>query len=416
MFIDRARIFIAAGQGGAGCVSFRREKFVPYGGPDGGNGGKGGDVYLVADPHFTTLLDLSCKPHYKAHDGSTGENSNKYGRGAEDLTIKLPVGTVVFKDGEMLVDFRIPGQTILIAKGGRGGRGNSAFKTGRHSAPRIAEKGEPGEEITLDLELRLIADIGLAGFPNAGKSTFLSRISSARPKIADYPFTTLSPNLGVMKLGDQNFVVADIPGLIEGAHEGKGLGDDFLRHVQRTKIIIHVIDLFGFDGNTAYANYRTIRNELTKHSKILARKPEIIAANKTDLTGSDEKLAQLRKRLKGKKIYAMSAVSGDGTLDLIKAAVKLLKTTKEEDNIESVPVKKYIYEPEFMVEKEGKVFVVRGKKAEKLAAMTNFGQEESFVRFQNILKKMGIKKALLEKGVTPGDRVRMGKQEFKYER
>ncbi|HBU69760.1 MAG TPA: GTPase ObgE [Elusimicrobia bacterium] len=416
MFIDKARIYVTAGRGGAGCSSFRREKFVPLGGPDGGNGGKGGDVYLVADPHMSTLLDLTYRPHYRAQDGNPGQSANKYGRGAHELVIRLPLGTVVYKNGEAVADLKTPGEKILIAKGGRGGRGNAAFKTSRHTAPRVFEKGEPGEDIILELELKLIADIGLVGFPNAGKSTFLARTSAARPKIADYPFTTLSPNLGVVTMGEKNFVVADIPGLIEGAHEGRGLGDDFLRHIQRTRTLIHIIDIFGFDNKTAYQNYVALNKELSKYSKALAKKPAIIAVNKMDLTGSKEKLLAFKKKLKGKKVFAVSAVSGEGIKEVLIAAFKAVEVSKEEISVfKEGAVKKYVYEPEFSVERIDDVFIISGKKIEKLAAMTDFANYEALVRFDNILKKLGVDKILKEKGITPGCTVKIGEHEYIYE-
>lgn len=416
MFIDKARIYITAGRGGAGCISFRREKFVPLGGPDGGNGGRGGSIYLVADPHMNTLLDLKYKPHIKAKEGFPGGNSNCNGKCADDLIIKVPLGTIVYKNEELIADLKFPGQKILAAAGGRGGRGNASFKTGRHTAPRIAEKGEPGEKIILDLELKLIADIGLVGFPNAGKSTLLSRISAARPKIADYPFTTLVPNLGVVSFGDRTFVVADIPGLIEGAHEGKGIGDEFLRHIERTKVIVHIVDIFGFNEKTAYSNFRTINNELALHSKKLVKKPMIVAVNKMDVTGSKAKFSQFKKNLKNFQLFPISAVSGEGIKELLSAVIKMLDTVPVEIDSDFEPIKKYIYEPEFTVNIEDGIFVVGGSKVERLSEMTDFAQEESLRRFQNILKKIGVEEALEAKGITVGDTVRIGKTEFSFEK
>lgn len=416
MFIDKARVFITAGRGGDGCISFRREKYVPLGGPDGGNGGKGGDVYLAAEPHLSTLLDLTFRPHYKADSGAAGGSSNCTGRSADDLTIRVPVGTVVSRGGEILADMKEPRQKILVAKGGRGGRGNSSFKTGRHTAPRIAEKGEPGEQVNLDLELRLIADVGLVGFPNAGKSTFLAHISAARPKIADYPFTTLTPNLGVVRSGEGSFVVADIPGLIEGAHLGKGIGDEFLRHIQRTRVLIHLVDVMGFDEHTAYRNYRTINKELEAYSPRLSKKPMLVAVNKMDLTDADAKLARFKKTLKKARIYPISAATGAGIPALLKAVQKALATAPVEEEIVPEPVKKYVYEPEFTIAREGDVFIVKGSKIERLAAMTDFSEEESLRRFQNILRKMGVEKALQEKGIVEGDTVRIASMEFTFSR
>lgn len=416
MFIDKARIFITAGRGGDGSISFRREKYVAMGGPDGGNGGKGGDIYLVADPHMTTLLDLTYKPHYRVDNGMPGASNNCTGRSSEDLVLKVPLGTVVYKNNEIIADLKEPGQLLLAAKGGRGGRGNSSFKTMRHTAPRIAEKGEPGEDISLDLELKLIADVGLVGFPNAGKSTFLSRVSAARPKIADYPFTTLAPNLGVARVGERNFVIADIPGLIEGAHEGRGIGDEFLRHVQRTRVLIHVVDISGFDNKTPYQNFRIINQELEKFSKELAHKPMVIIVNKMDIPDADKALSQFKRHLRGKKIYPVSAVTGEGIKDALNAVLKVLAKPDTQEPAIPEPVKKYVYEPEFTITKDDDVFVLTGTKVERLAAMSDFGQEESVRRFQNILKKMGVDKALEEQGIAEGDTVRIGMVEFYYQR
>jgi len=416
MFIDKAKIFIAAGRGGDGCISFRREKYVPLGGPDGGNGGKGGDVYLVADPHLTTLLDFTYRSHYKAESGMPGGSADKIGRSAPDLIIRIPIGTVIYKDGEAILDVKEPGLEVLVAKGGRGGRGNASFKTGRHTAPRIKEKGEPGEQVSLELELKLIADVGLVGMPNAGKSTLLSHISAARPKIADYPFTTLSPNLGVVRHGESSYVVADIPGLIEGAHAGKGIGDEFLRHIQRTKVLIHIIDLQGFNENTAYQNYLIINRELSQFSKGLLKKPVVIAVNKIDLTDSAAKLSQLKRNFRSKKFYPISAVTGAGMKELMNAVRLALRDAPPPEDVIAEPVKKYIYQPEFKVEKQSDVFVVSGPKVDKLSAMTDFNEEESLRRFQNILKKIGVEKELEARGVVEGDTVRIGTFEFIFQK
>jgi GTP-binding protein len=416
MFIDKAKIFITAGAGGDGCISFRREKYVPLGGPDGGNGGKGGDIFFEADPHLTTLLDLTYKSHYKAKSGMPGSASNCAGRGAEDFVIRVPLGTVIYKNGEAVADMKEAWQKLLMARGGRGGRGNSSFKTNRHTAPRIKERGEPGEEFTLELELKLIADVGLVGFPNAGKSTFLSRVSAAKPKIADYPFTTLAPNLGVVRSDYGNFVVADIPGLIEGAHNGKGIGDEFLRHIQRTRVLIHIVDVNGYNENTAYKNFRIINKELAEFSESMLKKPMLIAANKMDLSDSDKKLAQLKKSLKNKKIYPISAVTGEGMKELLNAVIKTLQKAPAAEDIIAEPVKQYIYEAEFTVKKEGNAFVVKGAKIEKLSAMTDFTSDEGLRRFQGILKKKGVEKALEDKGIIAGDTVRIGGFEFDFEK
>jgi GTP-binding protein len=371
---------------------------------------------MESSVQLTTLMDFAYRPHYRAADGVPGSSGNKFGRSGQDLAIKVPVGTVVYREGELIADLKEPGQKIRIAAGGRGGRGNSSFKSKTYTAPRLAEKGEPGESVTLDLELRLIADVGLVGFPNAGKSTLLSRISAARPKIADYPFTTLAPNLGVVNYGGRTFVVADIPGLIEGAHEGRGIGDEFLRHIQRTRVLIHVVDLFGFDEKTAYRNYTSINSELAKYSKKMLDKPMLVAANKTDVTGAQQKLSELKRHLKRKKIFPISAVSGEGVSALLAAVAKTLATTAPTEDFIPEPVKKYVYEPEFYIEKQGDVFEVKGKKVLTLAAMTDFSQEEALRRFQNILKKMGVDKALEDQGVQEGDTVRIGDFEFVFEK
>ncbi len=416
MFIDKAKIFITAGRGGDGCISFRREKYVPFGGPNGGNGGKGGDIYIETDNKKITLLDLSYKPKFHAEDGNKGENSDKFGRYGEDLVIKVPVGTIVYKNGEVFADLKEIGKKILVAKGGRGGRGNASFKTHNNTVPRIAEKGEPGEVAEIDLELRLIADVGLVGFPNAGKSTFLSVVSSARPKIADYPFTTLEPNLGVVKIDDTQFVIADIPGIIEGAHTGKGLGLEFLRHIKRTKVLIYLIDVSGFDGTDPYKTYRILCNELKRYSKLLAKKHMVIALNKIDIDSSADNIKKFKKKIKGIKIYEISNITKEGISKLLVDVYKLTNTPVEED-IETVPVKKYVYEPEFKVDlDEDGIFVVSGKKVETLAEMTKFNEDEALRRFQNILKKMGVELALEQKGCKVGDTVRIGVFEFEFQK
>ncbi|MDR1926899.1 MAG: GTPase ObgE, partial [Endomicrobium sp.] len=341
MFIDKVNVFLTAGSGGDGCISFRKEKHVPYGGPNGGNGGKGGDIYFEGNPHKTTLLDLSLKSKFEAEDGQKGLSSNKFGRSGRDLIIKIPLGTLVFKNGDLFADIKTANERVLIVKGGRGGRGNASFKTARHTAPRIAEKGESGESAEINLELRLIADIGFIGLPNAGKSTFLSKISAARPKIASYPFTTMTPNLGVVDYKDKYFVAADMPGIIEGAHEGKGLGFEFLRHIRRTKVLIHLIDVSGFDSKDPYENYKIINTELKKYSKYLKKKHIIITLNKIDLPEAQKHIKVFRKHLKTKKLFEISAVTGEGIDALLKEISKVLEKPSIfsfENEIETVPV------------------------------------------------------------------------------
>ncbi len=332
MFVDEAKIWVKAGDGGHGCISFRREKFVPKGGPDGGDGGDGGSVFFVADENFDTLLDFLGKHHWKAGNGRGGSGKNMSGADGEDLVIRVPPGTLIYDTDldVLLKDIDTPGVNVCICRGGKGGQGNKAFATSVNQAPRIAQTGKPGQERNIRLELKLIADVGLVGMPNAGKSTLISRCSAARPKIADYPFTTLEPVLGIVELtGYRRFVMADIPGLIEGAHRGAGLGFDFLKHIERTRIIVHLLDLMPIDGSDPAKNYKTIRKELSSHSEVLAEKTEIIVANKTDLDPDGKALAALKKKLKRKDIIPISAVSGEGIRDLCETLWKLAKKPEE---------------------------------------------------------------------------------------
>ena len=333
MFIDEVEIEVEGGRGGDGCVSFRREKFVPRGGPDGGDGGKGGDVYLVGDPNLSTLLDFRYKRKYRAERGAHGQGSNKTGRSGRDLFIRVPLGTVIYDadTGEMIGEVVEEGEKILVARGGKGGRGNARFATPWNQAPRIAEPGEEGEKRRLKLVLKLLADVGIVGFPNVGKSTLISRISAARPKIADYPFTTLVPNLGVVRVGEEaSFVVADLPGLIEGASKGAGLGHRFLKHVERTRVLVHLIDPTRGDP---VKDYRVIRKELGDYDKKLLEKPEIVAVNKIDITEVRERLKDIVKELEketGKKVLPISAVTGEGVDKLVRECYRLLKGPEKE--------------------------------------------------------------------------------------
>ena len=422
MFIDKCRIYISAGNGGNGCVSFRREKFVPFGGPDGGSGGKGGDVYIEADQNKTTLLDLTYRPYFKAENGLHGEGKNKTGKNGNDLIIKVPCGTVIYKNNQIIADLKFHGQKIMIAKGGRGGRGNLSFKTSKNTAPRISEKGQPGEKVVVDLELKLIADIGIVGCPNAGKSCLLSRISSAKPKISDYPFTTLQPNLGVVEYKQTNFVIADLPGLIEDAHKGKGLGIEFLKHIERTKILLHLIDISGYNNKTPSENFKTIILELKKYSKKLIDKPMIIVLNKIDLLPNyktyfenfKKKLPQKYK----KDVFAISAITGKNIPVLLDTIINKLKTLPKEQetiDINSLKTTYYKFEPEIIIEKKDNVFIIKGRKIETLADMTNFDQPEGLKRFQNILKKIGIEKALQKQNIKQGDIVKISNIEFIYQ-
>jgi GTPase len=325
MFVDEAKIYIAAGGGGNGCVAFRREKYVPRGGPSGGDGGDGGSIYLESSSHLNTLLKFRYNKEFRAKRAGHGEGSNRHGKNGEDLVITLPVGTVVSDEatGEKLFDFDAPGMRFLAAKGGRGGRGNARFATSTHQAPRKAEPGTPGEEFTLKLELKLLADVGLVGFPNVGKSTLVSRLSVARPRIADYPFTTLAPSLGVVGVDDErSFVMADIPGLIAGAHQGRGLGDRFLRHVERTRVLLHLIDVAEQSGRDPIEDYSVIQNELESFSPVIAKKPMLLVASRVDAAGDGYRLFALREfcREQRRPLYEISSVTGEGLEDLKRAA------------------------------------------------------------------------------------------------
>ncbi|MCK4532650.1 GTPase ObgE [bacterium] len=423
MFIDYAKIHIKAGDGGNGCVSFRREKYVPLGGPDGGGGGDGGDIIIKADERLKTLLDLRRHPHYRAKNGKHGQGKKKQGGKGDDLVILVPCGTMVYKINtsssgkikekkELLVDLVEDKKEIKVGASGRGGRGNASFKTAKNNAPHFAEKGAPGDKSTLILELKLIADVGLVGYPNAGKSTFLSVISSAHPKIADYPFTTLSPNLGIAEIGDESFVFADIPGLIEGAHSGVGLGDTFLRHIERTRILLHFIDLAGFGGKSPEEILKITNKEIRLFSRNLSGKKQIIVANKMDLPQAEKALRKLKKKLPGVKVFPISAVTKKGIPDLLYATGKMLKKIKiPKEKI--VPVK-YVYESPFKIKKTENSFEVYGQKVETLIRMTNIGNDEAVGRLQGIFKKMGIEEALRKKGIKDGDEVKIGDYAFIY--
>lgn len=426
MFIDKVKIFVKSGNGGNGCISFRREKFVPRGGPDGGNGGKGGDVYLIADPNKTTLYDFYLKPHYKAEDGEHGKGKNMNGRDGTDLYISVPCGTVVYKIDEnnekiKIADLVIPYQKILVAQGGRGGRGNAEFKSSTNRAPRIAELGQPGETVTLILELKLIADVGIIGLPNVGKSTLLSVLTAAKPKIADYPFTTLSPNLGVCDYSGFRFVLADIPGLIEDAHLGKGLGTEFLRHIERTKILLHLIDISVNDVKQICKNFDIVFNELKSYSEELVKKPMLVVFNKIDMLEEDrvkEIIKQFSAKKKKYSVIAISCIKKQNIDILVKKLVNILSKIKEEKVLPtSVQEKQQAvikYQPPFIVERCGDKFFVKGKKIEDVVKMTIFSSQESVERLQKILKKLGVEKILKKSGIKSGDKVVIADTEFTY--
>ncbi len=422
MFYDQAKIYVKGGDGGSGAVAFRREKYVPEGGPSGGDGGRGGDVVLCGDEGLWTLADFRYQRHYKADRGEHGQGKNMHGKGAADMRVRVPVGTVIkdVETGEILADIVRHGQEAVVARGGRGGRGNARFMTNANKAPTTSEKGEPGEERWLTLELKVLADVGLVGFPNVGKSTLISRVSAARPKIADYHFTTLTPNLGVVELEDGfSFVIADIPGIIEGAHTGAGLGHEFLRHTERTRLLIHVLDISGSEDRDPLEDYRVIQRELELHNPELARKLQVIAANKMDIPAAEANLARLKELLAGEfEIYPLSAATGEGVRSLMLRVGQLLADLKA-----SVPEPVAAAEPRlvqarpverFSIERDGDVLVVSGRELDRHVAMTNFETEGGVRRFQNILKAMGVEEALRQAGATHGSKVRIADLEFDF--
>src|SRR5574341_394760 len=418
LFFDEAKIFVQAGSGGNGCVSFRREKYVPMGGPDGGHGGKGSDVVLVVNPRLNTLLSLRKRSHFKAERGAHGEGNKKQGRSGKDMLIQVPPGTAArdAETGNLIADLVSPSDRAVVARGGRGGRGNSAFASSTHQAPRWAEKGEPGQARWITLELKLLADVGIIGAPNAGKSTLLAAVTAARPKIADYPFTTLVPNLGVALVDDRDIVLADIPGLIEGAHAGAGLGDRFLRHIERTRVLIHLLDGALDDS---LATFDAINRELAQFDPRLTTKPQIVALNKIDLPDAQARWPGLQKALaqRGIDAFAISAATGQGVLELLRAAAdRLAEIPRQAATIEeALPV---IRPPEdenaFEIAREGRAFRLRGKKVERVIAMTNFDQEEAILRLYRVFKAMGVTAALAQAGIRPGDSVRIGEVELEW--
>ena len=423
MFTDYVKITAKAGKGGNGAVSFRREKYVASGGPDGGDGGKGGDVYFAVDPDANTLIEFRYKKIFKAENGYNGEGAHKYGRSGEDLIIKVPIGTVI-KDAsteEVLADLSKKGQKELILKGGKGGKGNSHFATSTRQAPRFAEGGEEGEEKELILELKLLADVGLIGFPSVGKSTILSVVTSATPKIADYHFTTLEPNLGVVKpeYGD-SFVLADIPGLIEGASEGTGLGINFLRHIERTRLLLHVIDVSGFEGRDPVEDFYTINKELEKYNKKLSTRKQIIVANKVDIM-QDEKLYNKLEKLakeKNMEIFKISAATGEGLKELMTHVSEVLKTLPQEELI-TINNSKKIYKLEeetpFTIVKEGNTYVVDGPAIRDLMRRINIEDNESLYYFQKRISELGVNERLKQMGIKAGDSVRVYDYELEWE-
>lgn len=422
MFYDRAKIYVKGGDGGNGCVAFRREKYVAEGGPWGGDGGKGGDVIFRGDGGLRTLVDFRYQRHYKADRGQHGRGKNMHGRSGEDLIVRVPLGTVINEDenGRFLGDITHDGQEVVVAVGGRGGRGNSRFAGPHNKAPTMAEKGEPGEELRLVLELKLLADVGLIGYPNAGKSTLISSVSAARPKIADYPFTTLSPNLGVVSLGEgKSFVMADIPGLIEGAHTGAGLGHNFLRHVERTRLLVHVLDTAGTEGRDPLDDFRIINRELALYNEKLANRPQLIVTNKMDLPDSENNLVKIKNELAERyEIFPISAVTGLGTTELVRRIYDLLMEMPAEplNNEEYEETEEVVHraKPRFSIHREDGMLVVTGQEIEKHVAMTDLDNEEAVERFQRIMHVMGLEQALRDYGARNGDTVRIRDLTFEF--
>jgi len=427
MFVDHVKVYVRGGDGGDGMVAFRREKYVPNGGPAGGDGGKGADVVFIVEEGLRTLMDFRYKRIFKADRGTHGMSANKHGAKASDLIIKVPPGTVV-KDadtGETIADLVEHGQTAVIARGGRGGRGNSRFATPQNPAPELSEKGEPGFERNVVLELKVLADAGLVGFPSVGKSTLLSVVSAAKPKIAEYHFTTIVPNLGMVETDDhRSFVMADLPGLIEGAHEGVGLGHQFLRHIERTRVIIHVIDMSGMEGRDPYEDYVTINEELKQYNMRLTERPQVIVANKMDMPDSEENLKKFREKMpEDAQIFPISALSRQGLSNLLFAVTDLVEVTPEfplideaADESESSVLYKHESQGdgfEITRDPDGS-FVLSGYAIERLFKMTDFSREDSIRRFARQMRGMGIDDALRERGAENGDTVRLMEFEFEF--
>lgn len=426
MFRDGARIFVKGGDGGHGVTSFRREKYVAQGGPDGGDGGKGGDVIFEVEPGLRTLVDFRWQTRYVAQKGEHGQGATRHGRRGEDLIIKVPPGTSIKDEdtGDYLADLIHPGDRAVVVRGGEGGRGNARFKTATRQSPRFSEKGEPGEERTLLLELRVVTDVGLVGYPNAGKSTLLGRISAARPKVAPYPFTTLTPNLGVVSVGPgQSFVAADIPGLIEGAHEGVGLGHEFLRHVERARVLIHVVDASGLEGRDPVDDWRTINDELRLYRPELAKRPQLVAANKIDLQEARDNLERLIAAVEaeGGRVFPVSAAVGDGVDELLYATWRLLQ---EAPAPEGVPVNEAALEvglrpraplSAYEIRRENEWFVVEGEGLRRLFSRLDLNNDEAILFLQKVFKDIKLNDALRARGVETGDLVRVAGFEFEFE-
>ena len=423
MFVDEVTIDLIAGDGGNGCMAFRREKYVEMGGPFGGNGGKGSNIVFAVDEGLNTLLDLRYKKLIRGNKGANGEGKGKHGANAEDVIVRVPLGTVITdaETGLVIADLVKKDDSVIAAYGGRGGRGNIAFATRSNPAPSFAENGEPGEVRRVKIELKLLADVGLVGMPSVGKSTIISKISASKAKIAAYHFTTLSPNLGVVKTKDnRSFVVADMPGLIEGASLGGGLGDKFLRHIERTRVLAHVIDMSAWEGRDPYSDYTIINKELESFNKKMMLKPQVIVANKMDVSGAKENLEEIKKKVKDVEIFEVSAMNNEGMDNLLIHLADMLDNIEklplyEDEEIESHVLYKFEREQPFTITHEGNEWVIRGKEVEKLLKMTRFTSDEAANRFANKLRKMGIDDKLRELGAQEGDTIRILDFEFEYQ-
>lgn len=418
MFIDKANIHIRGGKGGNGIVAWRREKFEPSGGPYGGDGGRGGSIILRADEGIRTLMDFRYKRKYLGQNGEDGRTKKQFGKSGEDIIVKVPVGTIVKDEatGKVIVDLKEKDQEFIIAKGGRGGRGNAKFATATRQAPGFAEPGTKGKERDIILELKLLADVGLVGFPNVGKSTFLSMVSAAKPKIANYHFTTLKPNLGVVRVADEkSFVMADIPGIIEGASEGIGLGHEFLRHIERTRVLVHIIDVSGIEGRDPVEDYYTIREELLEYNPKLKDKPEIIVGNKMDIPGAEEGFQKLKDEFKDKEIYSLSAATSKGVEELKYAIWSVLENTEiEYESFDDEMYEEVIEKVEVIVKKEDEVYMVEGKGIDYLLDSIYFDDVDSLRHFQETLRQMGIIERLEKLGIEEGETVVIGGYEFEF--
>ena len=421
--MDTARIQVKAGKGGNGCISFRREKYVPRGGPDGGDGGNGGNVILTATLGMSTLIDLRHNPRQVAENGGHGTGKQRDGAAGTDRVIKVPAGTIVrdLETTEMLADLTAPDETVVVARGGIGGKGNARFKSSTFQAPRVAEKGEPGEEREISLEVKLIADIGLVGYPNAGKSTLLARTSAATPKIAAYPFTTLRPNLGVVRINrEQNFVLADIPGLIEGAHKGAGLGHQFLRHIERTKMLIHVIDLSATDGRDPIEDYEQLNLELGHYNELLTKLPQIITLNKIDMPEAAANLERVQAYFDKRKVFPISAVTGEGVNPLMQQAYRSLQylEARAREEAETTIVFEQEFPPEprerFKLSETKEGFIVSGAEPRRAVLMTDMENEQALILLYRKLKTMGVINALERAGAVEGDTIQIDEFEFTY--